>query len=1262
RTALQVLQRKVSRQQESRVQAKDSALPANPGVHLKATPANDDCTDATPIGNGTFTGDTSMATPDGSAGCGFSDSSPDVWFRYSTPIDSNVFVDTIGSEFDTVLAVFEGCPGSIPNEIACNDNSVGLQSALQFFAFAGTEYLVRVAGFSGAAGPYTLNVGLGGSITGRVTDALTGEPLPFLTVSAERPGRFDGRSGATNLDGTYSIDGLGIGTYVVYIENASDYLPEIYDNLPCPGSSCDLSLGTRVTVEQGVVVEDIDFTLDLGGSITGTVTDAGTGEPLASATVVTLTDGGDTLLDFLSTNSEGRYTASGLPAGSYLAHTLVQDYQDELWDNVPCPGGVLGGCEGDAGTEIPVVLRETTEGVDFALERLGSLAGTITASADGSPLEFAGVEVWNADGNPVGSGVTDSSGAYRVGGLPAGNYRVSTSFVFGFRDELFDDRPCPNGVFVGCDPTTGDEVTVQLDRDTPGIDFALDRLGAISGNVIDADTQQPIPFVTVSAFDTNGNFIAGDITNVDGDYRVALIPAGDVFATATMDTYFGEVYDDKPCPLEGCDPTTGTPISVSLEATTEGIDFALKPLGAIAGTVTDSQTDQPLPDIVVRAISQDGVFANSATTDAEGRFVIERLGPGDYRVTTSSPEHLDERYDDIPCPESSCGEVGILVPVNLSATTEGIDFALDRLGSISGQITLAGGGDHFFSSVSVRDLNGNFIQGVSGGSVDASGSYTYPGLPAGTYLILASNLSDFVSELYDDIPCQANCDFTAGTPVVVELGQDTGGIDFVLERSGSISGEVVDSATGEPLDVFVQLFNAAGSVLATNNTFGSGSYSFDSLATGTYFVGIGRDSGYFRELYDNVPCAETGCDPTTGTPIFITPGLERDDIDFALDSLPVGAIAGRLTDALTGQPVRTVNVQLWNAAGDFLAGFGVDDQGRYRFERLEPGTYTVSTATFSDYNDELWDDLPCPGGAPEGCDPTTGTPIVVTAGTVTSNIDFTLVPSFANCVPSATELCLAGGRFRVEATWQNQVMATGDGRSVGLTGDTGYFWFFDPDNVELVVKVLDACLDFDRFWVFAGGLTDVGVVLTVTDTLTGARRVYDNTVGTPFAPVLDTDAFTTCSDGAAAGRDELRLPVPFTPLDEILQQELGHVPPKNLSLNDGRFNVRAVWATDGASETAEAVVLTDDTGYFWFFDADNVEVVVKVLDACGLLGFDNFWVFAAGLTDVEVTLTVTDTLSGQVQVYQNPLGSPFQPIQDTAAFDTCDAMPRSPTR
>ncbi len=81
--------------------------------------------------------------------------------------------------------------------------------------------------------------------------------------------------------------------------------------------------------------------------------------------------------------------------------------------------------------------------------------------------------------------------------------------------------------------------------------------------------------------------------------------------------------------------------------------------------------------------------------------------------------------------------------------------------------------------------------------------------------------------------------------------------------------------------------------------------------------------------------------------------------------------------------------------------------------------------------------------------------------------------------------------------------------------------------------------------------------------------------------------------------------------------------------------------------------LTGDAGYFWFFSANNVEVVVKVLDACGLAPFHNFWVFAAGLTDVEVTLRVVDTVSGEVREYLNPQGTAFQPIQDTDAFATC---------
>lgn len=107
-----------------------------------------------------------------------------------------------------------------------------------------------------------------------------------------------------------------------------------------------------------------------------------------------------------------------------------------------------------------------------------------------------------------------------------------------------------------------------------------------------------------------------------------------------------------------------------------------------------------------------------------------------------------------------------------------------------------------------------------------------------------------------------------------------------------------------------------------------------------------------------------------------------------------------------------------------------------------------------------------------------------------------------------------------------------------------------------------------------------------------------------------------------------------------------------LCLNGGRFSVTADWRTRGGSSgPGNAVPLGDDSGYFWFFDPDNTEVTVKVLDACS--GFDRFWVFASGLTNVEVTLTVADTQSGAVRQYFNPLGSKFEPIQDVSAFATC---------
>lgn len=251
------------------------------------------------------------------------------------------------------------------------------------------------------------------------------------------------------------------------------------------------------------------------------------------------------------------------------------------------------------------------------------------------------------------------------------------------------------------------------------------------------------------------------------------------------------------------------------------------------------------------------------------------------------------------------------------------------------------------------------------------------------------------------------------------------------------------------------------------------------------------------------------------------------------------------------------------------------------------------------------------------------------------------------CVPSPQVLCLGGGRFRVVADWRVPGNR-GDGRAVALTEDTGYFWFFEASNVEVIVKVLDGRGVNGYHWVFYGALSNVEYALTVTDTETGAVRRYLNPAGR-LASVADTEAFRAPAIGV--GEVATEAPAAEEPLVASWMEaaEAACAPSSTrLCLNNGRFAVEAHWTAQGTSGAGHVVALPGgDTGYFWFFDPDNVEVVLKVLDGRPLN--DRFWVFYGALSDVEYTLTVTDTVTGTVKTYTNPRGR-LASVADTGAF------------
>jgi hypothetical protein len=116
----------------------------------------------------------------------------------------------------------------------------------------------------------------------------------------------------------------------------------------------------------------------------------------------------------------------------------------------------------------------------------------------------------------------------------------------------------------------------------------------------------------------------------------------------------------------------------------------------------------------------------------------------------------------------------------------------------------------------------------------------------------------------------------------------------------------------------------------------------------------------------------------------------------------------------------------------------------------------------------------------------------------------------SDCRPSDTTLCLNQLRFAVTATYQTAGGAATPAKVEPVATASGHLWFFSSDNIEVVIKVIDGCTVNRRFWVFASGLTNVKVMITVTDTQTGKQVTYLNPLNQPFPTIQDTGAFATC--------------------------------------------------------------------------------------------------------------------------------------------------------
>jgi hypothetical protein len=931
----------------------------------------------------------------------------------------------------------------------------------------------------------------GGAITGMVTAALDGTPLQGAVVTVSGPNGII-QFPVTDSGGVYRTSAtLPAGIYHLQVSPFRGFLGQLYRGITCRPTCPAEAVGTPVSVAEDTITSGIDFALEGGATISGTVRAATDGSPLVGARVsIASPDLGPVW--YGQTETGGRYaTSTLLPAGTYYVQAHVDGYLPQAYDGVNC--GFY--CPNYPGTPIVLAPGASTSGIDFSLVRGGAVTGVVSARESGAPLSGVSVSLFGADGTGgYWWGTTDTTGRYfTTTALPTGTYYLSTAAGSGYLGQLFSNIVCGEVCPLA---NQGTPVAVTQGVTTGGIDFALSKGGLISGVVTAAATGAPLPGAMVELFDATGARLSETATDVHGEYLTTLpLPSGTFFLRARALDYLNQNYGGVNCG-QTCPPVTqSTPVTVTLGSTAPGKDFVLVAGGAIAGTVRAAGTGTLLPGVGLYIADAAGRQVDWATTNESGAFQTRNALPtGTYFVwTLGGNGYLGQVFDGIDCAENCpLATAGTPVSVSQGATSAGVNFSLARVGAVAGTVRTGTGAAVAGANVTVKLSNGTWVAGTSS---NADGTYSIPSVSSGSYYVQVW-AAGFVGQIYNGVNCGVTCpNLNAGTAVQVTAGATTSGVDFALVGGGTVSGTVraadggVSSAT-----LYVEMYSADGTPLATTTTDVGGAYSLSGFATGNYYLRTrsATASLYFDQVYSGVNCSLVSCPPvTSGTPVTVTQGATTRNIDFAL--VRGGRITGRVTAAGAGTPVENVAVSVYDAAGRRASNLILDGQGGYlTADPLPTGTYYVMAEPGTIYLSQLYGGVNCGLSCPSVL---TGTPVSVTAGATTSGIDFALT---RRATIVGTVRAAAGGAVIFNA-WVSVFSALNELVGVASTGPDGKY-------------ATDALLETGTYYLSASAGTYVGQVYRNVNCRASCPPV------TSGQPVRVTTAATTTGIDFALGQ------------------------------------------------------------------------------------------------------------------------------------------------
>ena len=237
---------------------------------------NDLCVNATAIpSTGPFpytnTQDTSQATTsadDPDQGCGQGVNSNSVWYTFTPDTDGSIDVETCGSDYDTVLSIFDGTCGAFGSSLACNDDSCDLQSQIVGFPVsAGTTYYVEITDYGSPGGgmlSLTLNFYPGGGISVEVRNQSNESAVnAYVQVYSDIAQHAD-YAGYTDGTGFIDFPDVPPGTYTIVVTSWNDHFLLMRENVTAPAT---LSLDTIGTAQVDVYTYGLDGTTPVGAGI-----------------------------------------------------------------------------------------------------------------------------------------------------------------------------------------------------------------------------------------------------------------------------------------------------------------------------------------------------------------------------------------------------------------------------------------------------------------------------------------------------------------------------------------------------------------------------------------------------------------------------------------------------------------------------------------------------------------------------------------------------------------------------------------------------------------------------------------------------------------------------------------------------------------------------------------------------------------------------------------------------------------------------------